>query len=53
MKKETPVEKTVRIFKTIRKIWGFNPKTRVKPAKEKYNRGKEKQSFKKELEDEK
>jgi len=53
MKKEDSVERTVRLSKTIRKTWGFNPRTRVKPAKKKYNRGKEKLQIQKELENDK
>ena len=34
---------------TSRKTWGFNPKTRVKPAKQTYNRLKEKLELKKEI----
>lgn len=36
------------IYKSIRKTWSINPKTRVKPEKKKYNRSKEKQQLKKE-----
>ncbi|KKL74941.1 hypothetical protein LCGC14_2059910 [marine sediment metagenome] len=40
------------LYKTIRKVWGFNPKTRCKGNDKVYNRKREKEEFRKELEDE-
>jgi len=36
-------------MKSVRRVWTINPKTRCKPKKEPYNRGKQKQKLKKEL----
>ena len=38
------------IYNSIRKTWRFNPKTRVKKSKKKYNRAKVKRELRKELE---
>ena len=36
-------------YKKIRRVWGFNPKTRVKGNDKAYNRQKEKEKFRKGL----
>lgn len=41
-----------KIAKKIRKVWLINPKTRVKPNKKVYNRGKAKEEFRKILKEE-
>ena len=38
-------------YDKIRKIWVINPKTRVKPKKQKYNRSKTKQELKRDIYD--
>lgn len=41
----------LKAYKKIRQVWEINPKTRIKKSKKKYNRKKEKQNFRKEIED--
>jgi len=45
-------EETWKVAKKIRKVWLINPKTRVKPNKKIYNRGKAKEEFRKMLKEE-
>jgi len=45
-------EETWKVAKKIRKVWLINPKTRVKPNKKIYNRGKAKEEVRKMLKEE-
>jgi len=42
----------LKIYKSIRKTWAINPKTRVKKSDKIYNRQKAKQEFRKMLKEE-
>ena len=48
MKKITLKNSLLDVYKSIRKTWSINPKTKIKESKKKYNRQKEKQRLRKE-----
>lgn len=44
--KDSKLHKLVELYKKTRKLWGFNPKTRIKPNKKKRRRDKQKRKNK-------